>query len=166
MKGENVIDKRLTFGMIFGRAESLNEQFFDEGVMRIRVERLVERQHGSRRLQAIPRHLQLGHGVDVLDEEFRRRSFGNVGEPQIQILLLFHLEIGDFVAVFHLANFVDNGHFIFTVHFGVALGVRHHVLQVGHQMARAESYASRREDQQTSLVDPIAFLGRRFVGFA
>ena len=166
MKGQNVIDEGLTFGMISGRAEGLDEQLLDDGVMRLRLERLVERQERSRRLQAISGHLQLGHGVDVLDEELGRRALGDVGQPQIQVLLLLHLEIRHFIAVLHLANLVDHAHFVLAVHLGVGFGMRHHVLQVHQQMSRAECDASRRKDQNASLVDPVALLGRGLVGIA
>ena len=146
MKSQNVIDEWLTFGMISGRSEGLDEQLFNDGVMRLRLERLVERKQRPRRLQTISGHLQLGHRMYVLDEELGGRAFGDVGQPQIQVLLLFHLEISDFIAVLHLADLVDHAHFVLPVHLRVALGMRHHVLEVRQQMARAESDASRRKD--------------------
>ena len=69
VKSHDVVDERLALGMIPRRAEGLHQQLLHERVVWMSIKGGVKRQDGARGLQTVARHLQLGHGVDVLHQE-------------------------------------------------------------------------------------------------
>ena len=51
------------------------------------VECLVKAQQPAAALQTVAGHLELVHGMDILDVQFDRRSIRRLGRPHIQILV-------------------------------------------------------------------------------
>ena len=79
-----------------------------------------------RSLEAVTRHLQLCHGVDVLYGELGRRPPRHTPDPDKQIGLSPRLEEDALVTVFHLGDLVDDKHgLLLSMHLGVRLGVGH-----------------------------------------
>jgi len=105
-----MVHEGLALGMMIGHRKSLHEHLLEQLKVRQLIEFGVEGEQWTRSSQAIARHLQFGHCVDVLDEELGRWASGarGIGHPHVQILFAATFEEQGLVAVLHLAHFVDH----------------------------------------------------------
>ncbi len=61
-----MVDKRLGFSRALRNAERVEEQFFDNLEVRLRVEGGIEREKRPRALQAVASEVQLFHGMHCI----------------------------------------------------------------------------------------------------
>ena len=69
------------------------------------VKALVEAQEAAAALQAVARHLQLVHGVNVLHMHLDARPVGCLRGPHVEVLVSPCLEVEGIVAVVEIGEF-------------------------------------------------------------
>jgi hypothetical protein len=67
----------------------------------------VKYANAPRALEAVARHLELVHGVDVLHVELGRGSIGRTGHPEVQVFVFSGLKVERVVARVQVGQLVD-----------------------------------------------------------
>ena len=102
--------------------------------MRLRVERGVKAEHRARAAQVVARELELARRVHGLHEQLGARAARNLGQPQVEVGALAHLEEERARAALHVARLVDDAAVALGVELGVLLAVRQQREQVSQQV--------------------------------
>lgn len=76
------------------------------------IECSIEAEYATRALQAISRHLQLVHGVDILDMQLHARPVRRFGRPHVQVFMASRFEVQGVVTVVQVRKFRQQGKLI------------------------------------------------------
>lgn len=89
------------------------------------VKRFVKAQDTPASLQAVSRHFQLVHGVNVLYVQLDARSVRRLGRPHIKILVPTSFEVESIIAVIEVRKFRKQVQMTFGVQLGICVNHEH-----------------------------------------
>ena len=135
-EAEHVVHEGLAVGVVTRGPERLCQQRTQHLKLRLHRERIVEGKHRTRSTQAVTRHLELIHCVQIAHKELRARAVRDLRNPHVQILPLAVLEEDSGVAALELAELGDGfGEALLLVKLGLRLVVRHELSDVHEEVA-------------------------------
>ena len=97
----------------------MSQQLLQQRPLGFLIPSSVEANDSSAPLQTVPGHLELVHGVDVLNVHLDGRTVGGFGCPEVEIFVTTGFEVEGVVAGVKVGEFVEEVKRVFGVEFGV-----------------------------------------------
>mmetsp|Transcript_11034 Transcript_11034/g.41201 ORF Transcript_11034/g.41201 Transcript_11034/m.41201 type:complete len:230 (+) Transcript_11034:76-765(+) len=118
------VDEGLGLRVSSRRTEDLGQEFLHQLRFRPHIKSRVKRKQRTRSEHAVPRQLELVHGVHIAHVKLHARPRRLLRDPHVKVLPLARLEVQAKVAALDVSNLVDGAEVPFGVELGVFLLVR------------------------------------------